>query len=582
MKSEMNMMDLVRMSRDAVKASSGPKAGGAVEQRYGKNDGAPVKEGASQLRTQSAASERPAFNKILKAVASANRNAAAAGGGSPCLRGRTAAKTAQPEQSKEPADGGQPIIEGGGTTMEGICVESAFVSYDAQLSAFASDSAGEETAQALSSDASSLLKNAIETISNMLNLNIDPGLESVRIGNPTPAVKELLAEMLVALKGIVGVLSDAAASDLPVDMGSVTLDASQAAVLEGKIRTEVFHIEMALSMVECGPEVAELVAEKNSRVAAQGLIQAISPETVSMSASQLKQVLRDDDASDGPSMEALFAKLAHMLRERNGSDKKTAEKPGRFAPDAVTAGVHISQEAKKTPDVGDYGANVMRVLLKIDKTEAGNREAALQNEQFDLPKAAGALFAKKPGEMAGVRTEALDAVLQGVFSAKDQNAAGLIDHMKSVSVPKTLEDSVMNQLAGKLHEAIKTGVTEIRLLLRPESLGEMRVKLTIDGDVVMGKIYVENQQVKHIIETNMQSLKDSLAQHNLQTGSFDVNVGGHGRDQMNELAHGQYSRPLADDATDEDAPAPPDANADLRMGGETGRRFGSNTIEYFA
>ena len=110
----------------------------------------------------------------------------------------------------------------------------------------------------------------------------------------------------------------------------------------------------------------------------------------------------------------------------------------------------------------------------------------------------------------------------------------------------------------------------------------MRVKLTIDGDVVMGKIYVETQQVKHIIETNMQSLKDSLAQHNLQTGSFDVNVGGGAREQLNDLPRHVIADAGNDSGALSGALENTEAPADNPIGSETGRRFGSNTIEYFA
>jgi len=291
--------------------------------------------------------------------------------------------------------------------------------------------------------------------------------------------------------------------------------------------------------------------------------------------------------ADGQKIETVFSKLAQMLREQAMSDaSNTVKAPAdtqKTAMEAAVTGVSTESDAKKAPDVGGFDSQVMRTLLKIDKTESGNKEAALQNEQLDLAKISGALFAKKPGEIANAQSEKNDGVLQGIFTGKDQSgSSGFVDQFKSAPLPKTVEESVMNQLSSKVQAAIKTGVTEIRLLLRPESLGEMRVKLTLDGDVVMGKIYVESQQVKHIIETNMQSLKDSLAQHNLQTGSFDVNVGSGSREQLGDFPHQVVAGSEDEDNGLSDPLKNAEVPADSPFGSETGRRFGSNTIEYFA
>ena len=121
---------------------------------------------------------------------------------------------------------------------------------------------------------------------------------------------------------------------------------------------------------------------------------------------------------------------------------------------------------------------------------------------------------------------------------------------------------------------------EIRLILRPESLGDVRMTIRMEGDVVMARIHVENQQVKQIIESNLQSLKDSLEEQNLQAGNFDVNVNQGSEKEMQDLAHlgrSAQSRDNAEEIMQQDRD-----DKTMNIGTETGRRFGSNTIEYFA
>jgi flagellar hook-length control protein FliK len=138
-------------------------------------------------------------------------------------------------------------------------------------------------------------------------------------------------------------------------------------------------------------------------------------------------------------------------------------------------------------------------------------------------------------------------------------------------------------LTGRFSLALKNGAHEVRLQLKPETLGEIKMQIRIEGDVVAARINVESQQVRQIVESNMQSLKDALAEHNLQAGAFDVNVGkgfgdnGHSgamqADAGNKRASGNGSADSSDESADQ---------AEIAAGDETGRRFGKNTIEYFA
>ena len=76
-------------------------------------------------------------------------------------------------------------------------------------------------------------------------------------------------------------------------------------------------------------------------------------------------------------------------------------------------------------------------------------------------------------------------------------------------------------------------------------------------------------------------LKDSLAQHNLQTGSFDVNVGGGAREQMQEMADTVPQSGTENHNDQKENPGNRETGNDIPAGLETGRRFGTNTIEFF-
>ena len=72
------------------------------------------------------------------------------------------------------------------------------------------------------------------------------------------------------------------------------------------------------------------------------------------------------------------------------------------------------------------------------------------------------------------------------------------------------------------------GGGEIRLVLRPESLGSVRVRLNLTDNVIDGKIIVDNPAVKHIVEGSIDSLTRALSADGFQTASLQVSVGGGG------------------------------------------------------
>ncbi len=448
---------------------------------------------------------------------------------------------------------------------------------------------GSQAGQTTFPDASDIIRQALETISSALHLKIGQGLETVRIdGAASQTVKEQLAEVLVALNGIAALLNDVVALNQTIDIAGKTLNATQVALLEKTLRLEVFHIELGLTMAHIGGEVAGSVAQKNNTPVNNGLMRATDPETIDMPAAQIKHILENMLLSKGEKVETLFLQLAQSVRQRKEIDGGRHPLSSPTLPEnqdatvqelQTTAAAGVKQNSK-APERGDIDSRVMRTLLKIDKTETENKSAAEHNETVNLPKLNEALFAKMPGELPGQHEKKRDTSMPGVFMKETTDTFETVMTSKTSKLPQSVEESVMNQLAGKIQASIKSGVTEIRLLLKPESLGEMRVKLMLDGDVVMGKIYVENQQVKHIIENNMQSLRDSLSQHNLQTGSFDVDIGAGAREQGRAMTQATVLHQTAEESSDVTETL--DNGEDFSSGQETGRRFGSNTIEYFA
>ncbi len=95
------------------------------------------------------------------------------------------------------------------------------------------------------------------------------------------------------------------------------------------------------------------------------------------------------------------------------------------------------------------------------------------------------------------------------------------------------------ELAGRLRESVNSEIVrqakiilkdassgEIRLVLKPENLGNVRIRLDLQDNVIGGKIIVENSTVREIFRENIEHLQKAFAAQGMEAGALDVSVAG--------------------------------------------------------
>lgn len=100
----------------------------------------------------------------------------------------------------------------------------------------------------------------------------------------------------------------------------------------------------------------------------------------------------------------------------------------------------------------------------------------------------------------------------------------------NASLPKTQalksinSTEVITQILEKMKTSVKPDMTEVKILLRPEHLGEVSLKIATQSGTIVAQFTAENQKVKEIIESNFNQLKDMLLEQGIDVGSLEVNV----------------------------------------------------------
>lgn len=121
---------------------------------------------------------------------------------------------------------------------------------------------------------------------------------------------------------------------------------------------------------------------------------------------------------------------------------------------------------------------------------------------------------------------------QNVFSQFNDNnlnfsGKALAEGFNSVAKQGTFtldKESIFEQIVEKVKMDMDN-TDEVRVKLKPEFLGEISLKLSTEKGVITAKAYVENFNVKQLIESNLDNLKENMKELGLNFEALDVSVG---------------------------------------------------------
>lgn len=97
-------------------------------------------------------------------------------------------------------------------------------------------------------------------------------------------------------------------------------------------------------------------------------------------------------------------------------------------------------------------------------------------------------------------------------------------HNKSFTAGIEHAYNIMNQLFQKISLIHHGDKSEIKLHLTPPELGSVKIHFTEENDEIEAKIFVENAEVKAIIENNAHRLKESVAANGVEIHKLEVYI----------------------------------------------------------
>ena len=142
---------------------------------------------------------------------------------------------------------------------------------------------------------------------------------------------------------------------------------------------------------------------------------------------------------------------------------------------------------------------------------------------------------KEPQSSAQQKDPSPAVAIRSSVPASENTGREGVRHAPVAQAPFTAALERLREMAGsELTRAasiiLRDGGGEIKLTLKPESLGSVRVRMSFVDNAIEGRIIVDNSAVKHIFEGSLDSLTRALTAEGFQTASLQVSVGGQGGD----------------------------------------------------
>lgn len=146
-------------------------------------------------------------------------------------------------------------------------------------------------------------------------------------------------------------------------------------------------------------------------------------------------------------------------------------------------------------------------IRKINATSSGNEEKTVSTDKgMASSDTISSLISSSAKETGGIEK----AITQNI------SKADLVKELKEQGSIEILREAKI---------LVKDGQSgEIKLVLRPQELGTVKINLILENKHIVGKIFVDNNIVKEALQTAFGDLKEIFAEQGMELGALDVFV----------------------------------------------------------
>lgn len=237
-------------------------------------------------------------------------------------------------------------------------------------------------------------------------------------------------------------------------------------------------------------------------------------------------VVLNSDAEDKPSESLIVPGDVNSFVEISGAvalDKLKGPVSHKAISNEKKSSVDKKNVVKKDSKTNRNKLSVID-LRKIDAKTVKVKESAALAERENQNISTG------PFEQLNAEdTEAAKPIVIELTHVKDNfsSESKTLTTASSSSLMKQLEENINSKIVKQSSIILKDGGSgEIKLILKPEQLGKVRIRLNLTDNKLTGQIIVDSSAVKDIFEQNLQNLERAFKESGFETTALNVFVGG--------------------------------------------------------
>ncbi len=253
------------------------------------------------------------------------------------------------------------------------------------------------------------------------------------------------------------------------------------------------------------------------------------------------EVVETDKKVKHPGIEVFESKLKEVLNNLTDKLENEPEKlfeeitqtvEGIMPKDLKTVNGKSTMETESVKEVNLTPTENKDLKTSQDSDKSGeNKEELLSDKEAEAPDIQKA----QPENTLKTNTEGVDQSRFNNILNNQQIKTGATAEVSEVKSEVTVsKKEIISQIVEKAKVILTDEKSEMVIDLKPDHLGKLSLKIVTERGNVMAKFVAENEQVKAAIESNMDSLKESLTKQGFSVQGFSVSVGQESRKGFNE------------------------------------------------
>lgn len=220
----------------------------------------------------------------------------------------------------------------------------------------------------------------------------------------------------------------------------------------------------------------------------------------------------DTGASKGTAASVTLAEV------EEGAQIKASEKVAQAAKDGT-----ISQTQELSSQAKQSAMENLQSIQGTDTTVVESKSSA----QSDAQSNSNSSFSQGNAAEQVIKMSIENADADSVMPVQNNpsNHADKALQTASSATSRTFDlnkSDILNQIGTKMQDLPETGQSKVTIILKPEHLGRIQLEILNTGDGITARMLTENQQVKELLDKNMETLKSQLGAQGVNVNNIKV------------------------------------------------------------